>query len=460
MRFLDIVKVGRHNEYMRTDTDIHGKVVFERTSKVRAIESKSSGRTSYIILDSEGNSIPEVSYFLNDFLPGNGASDNTIHKAKSALEKFHAFADLMDLDITAMDEDDIHRLKKFLKGGDKGRCSNGTVNCYLGVIRAYLETRKIECDALFRRHAVAAKETSDGDFAVRNVYYVYTSNLHVESNTKVPKYITLGQYLSILGCAKKLRDWMSIILIHLMFRYGMRLGECLGLTEEDFVYMKKGGKEVPTLIVRNRLTDKRDQKAKRKITPQTKADYSDEDYIKQWKNDSYSHYYLTESDEFVITFVRFMKETREKAEKEHPENYATAEADVVDPESFKKKGLEKNHYIFVNHLGKRLSGQLWGNILKGYFNMAEIELDKGKKQNNLSHRFRHGFAMLRAHFMSPPVPVQVLKVMMHHKSIHSTMVYYNLTEEDEFEIKSQLQENMYKSFPEFENAINEFLKDM
>lgn len=460
---LERIRVGRRIRYTRIDTDHMGEEIFRKTVDIRLISSKSttaSGKKHYIIVDADSGTIPEASYFLNEYLVNNNASVNTRRKAGETIVKFMSFNKLMVLNIRCLNENDINRLKKFLQGEGKEQNKNSTVNSELGIIRSFLTALHIECEPLFRKTTFITTEIEDKDFTVRSEGFTYTSNLKVNKKNGVPKYITLRQYILLCELAKAARDWTAIIIMHLMFRYGMRIGEVLGLTHEDFVYMRRNGKDVPTLIIRNRLSSGDDQQNKRKDPIQSRNYYESQEYIDRWKNDEYSHYYLTESDEFEKTFIRYMETSREKAEKEHPENYAMTEADIVHPESFKKKGLEKNHYIFINRLGKRMNAKHWSDILKDYFVAAGIELDKGKKQYGLSHRFRHGFAMLRAHFMNPPVPVQVLQKMLHHKNISTTMRYYNPTPEDEFKIKSEMQEAMYQNFPEFRNRINDFLKDM
>lgn len=109
----------------------------------------------------------------------------------------------------------------------------------------------------------------------------------------------------------------------------------------------------------------------------------------------------------------------------HPSNYAKALADKVT----KRTDIISNHYIFLNKYGNRLTAQTWNKRLKQYFLQSGIEIDTEKKVSNLSHRFRHGFAMFQAHFKKDPVSVLTLQHLMRHKNITATMVYYNPTEE-------------------------------
>lgn len=86
-----------------------------------------------------------------------------------------------------------------------------------------------------------------------------------------------------------------------------------------------------------------------------------------------------------------------------------------------------------------------------------ISVDVDRKNNNLSHRFRHGFAMMHARFMDPPVPPHDLQKMMHHRCISSTMIYYNPTIEDEYNYKTKMQNRFYDTNPELNSILQEFI---
>lgn len=146
--------------------------------------------------------------------------------------------------------------------------------------------------------------------------------------------------------------------------------------------------------------------------------------------------------------LEYIEESHSKFIEKYPRNYINTYADMV---SYNNE-LESNHYIFLNRYGRILSDQTWGNKLKKYFIAANIPLDIGVKKNNLSHRFRHGFAMFHARFSEHPVDVLTLQKLMRHKNISSTMIYYNLTEEDELQIKTEFQEELYNLIPELKEG--------
>lgn len=455
-------KPGQRNIYTRTDTDSKGRVINTKESDVRVLQSLLNGKTFFTVIDSEGQSVLSIHTYVNEMMVRQGRSTNSRRKSAHVLAKLQAFCELLNLSVENLSATDVSRLVAFLQGTGRTQCSNASVNAYLGVIREFFDSAGIKCEPLFARHLVTKTSVQENDFKVENVTYMYDCNLPVDSRKqeKVPKYISMDEYICLIEIARKHNDWNGIMLMHLMFRYGMRLGECLGLTDEDFTYYRIRNIDVPTLIVRNRLSDAPFQNAKRKLTPRQKSDYEGLPYIKQWRDDDYSHYYLTEDGDFVDAFVKFMAQTRERCEKDFASNYKSCEADVVYESTFKEKGLKKNHYIFVNRLGKRLSGQLWGLTLKKYFREAGIRIDAGRKENNLSHRFRHGFAMMHARFMDPPVPVSELQKMMHHRNIASTMIYYNPTEEDEYEYKTKMQNKFYDNNPRLKAITAEFLADV
>ena len=136
----------------------------------------------------------------------------------------------------------------------------------------------------------------------------------------------------------------------------------------------------------------------------------------------------------------------------HPDRYEKGVADIVSW----RDAPEYNHYIFLSDAGTVLSGQTWGNYLKKYFVEAGIDLDLGYRENNLSHRFRHGFAMLHAHYRKEPVNALQLKLMMRHKSLSSTMKYFNPTQEEEFKIKEEFVNELETLIPSLKEGVELF----
>ena len=447
-------RFGNKNLYTRIDTDIYGKEVLHRTSSYDVVQCFVDGRTTFSLLDENGRTNSLFNNYINKTMVEDRRSVNSRRKNAEVLAKFYSFLDLMGYSESILGYNEIMQLRTFFQGNGKTGCKNDTVNAYLSIVRDFFKKNKINCEALFSQHIVQSR--NDNDFRDTNVFYAYDTNLPVNphKNERVPKYVSFNDYIRLIQIAQGKGDWNGVMLMHLMYRYGMRLGECLGLTEEDFVYKRIKGEDVPTLILRNRLSDESWQHAKRRIIPYQPLDYSKKEYIEQWRDDDFSHIYLTESGDFVVVFKKFLVQGRENAEQNSPDNYKSCEADVVCPSEFK---LDKNHYIFVNRLGKRLSAQLWGHTLRQYFIEAGIPVDREVKSNNLSHRFRHGFAMARVRDLDPPMPLHILQKEMRHACISSTMIYLNPTIEDEFNYKTKMQKQLYDRNPELQKVLNNYL---
>ena len=454
-------KKNGHQFYYTITVSSKGKILYSGEVNLQIIKSVSRGKTMFSLVDENGITNRQFHKYINCQMKEFGKSDNSRRKAAHALSKFYSFLRLMRLNIFTLGQDEINKLKVFLKGEGKYECSNETVNSYLGILREFFICIGVRCDYLFSKHAVSRQAIEDKDFIMVSTLFSYDSNFPTSPHKfdRTPKYISFELYITLQKIAQEEEDMNGIILMHLMFRYGMRLGECLGLTEEDVIYTTINGRKILTLIIRNRLSDKLYQCAKRKITPRSKADYDSKSYIEQWRDDDYSHYYITESEDmaFEKAFLKFIEDTRVRMESLYPENYKKSRADIVHIQSFREKKLRENHYLFVNRLGKPLSSQLWGDNLKSYFFKAGISADKGKKCHNLSHRFRHGFAMMHAHFMDPPVPPHELQKMMHHRRLSSTMIYYNPTLEEECLYKTALQKKIFGENPELKAIMSSFL---
>ena len=452
---------GHNNTYKRVDTDASGQIMATRTSEYSVYSvRKKTGEVYFSLVDKDGKTDPRFHKYINDTMVANRRSPNTRRKAAGIICQFYCFLELMGYSIYALGLDEIYQLRTFFQSGTGHQVANETVNDYLSTIRGYLRENGIRCDSIFAQRNTSGKYPLGNDFRPSNEYPCYESNLPTDPHKaeRVPKFIKLDEYNKLIKLARQRNDWQGIMLMHLMFRYGMRLGECLGLTEEDIVTIPIKKKEIPTLILRNRVSDMPFQHCKYRIVPSSRDDYKNPSYVKQWQKDDFSHIYLTESTDFSKVLNKFVRQTRATMKKNCPQNYRSCIADIVDPESFKTKGLSDNRYIFVNHLGKRLSAQLWGQRLKEYFQQAGITIDTERKENNLSHRFRHGFAMMHARYMDPPVPQHELRLMMRHRNISSTGIYFNPTIEDEYDFKTKLQNKFYDSNPNLKAIIKDFLE--
>ena len=444
-------KIGNQSVFAKNILNNLGEVVNSREVKKPLFQIEKEGYTYFILYDDHMNVIEDAFSFLNYALRESPLT--TRSKAAFALRLLYCFLSLANLNIQSMNESNIRELLFFLRGLDsnpdiyslKTQRSNATVNGYLSIYRTFFKYKNIECEALFRGKAVKiSSSTTDSTNRMENNKFDNNLKTSNYSENSVPKYISPTEFRKIFRLAVEKKDNTTRIILHLMYGYGLRLGEVLGLTLEDIQETHENEKLIPVLLLRNRISDKKYQFSKGLSHVINKKQYSTKDYN-------------SGKQKIIITYplyeelLRYVEETHAAAIENHPDNYESGVADIV---SIKNKP-EQNHYVFLNQYGRILSDQTWNNNLKRYFRETSISLDYDIRENNLSHRFRHGFAMFHARFSEHPADILSLQKMMRHRSLSSTMVYFNPTPEDEFQIKTEFQNELYGLIPELKGALDE-----
>lgn len=144
----------------------------------------------------------------------------------------------------------------------------------------------------------------------------------------------------------------------------------------------------------------------------------------------------------MVLIDKYIEEVHGNLSDKNRRNYSTAIADINDENKFSE---ENNYYIFLNKNAEPLSKSGWNKILREIFNKVGVNIDFGKRKNNLSHRFRHGYAMYLVKYRNY-TPLQ-LKDALRHKSISTVMIYYNPTEEDIYEVNKEAADTLYEIFP-------------
>ena len=427
----------------------NGEILSERIVDCPMYIKNKEDFTYIIPCDDKGHVIHSAYCFLNKEM--SMAAFNTRLQTAKGIRLAYCWKELAIADFAHLSASQTTELIRFMQGislNDENAeihvfRSNNTVNNYLSAIRAYFRFIGIEEGPLFDTKNVTVSLNSTEGITSTTEHKSYISNLRTASKERItPKYISPNEFSRLFKIVSSHNDETAKMLIHLMYAYGLRLGECLGLTIEDIAEVKRNNKMTPVLYIRNRKTDnKRFQSAKGKTTIIDKRQYKTSEYRK-------------ETDVMVITYdfyeqlVNYINITHEEMQNKYPKNYASGMADVVS-----NKELEGiNHYVFMNRYGKVLSDQTWNIKLRKYFEKADIPVDYQNREFNLSHRFRHGFAMFHAKYS--PKKLDALEKMMRHKSISSTLVYYNPTPEDEAAIKEEAQSYLYEQIPELKGDNN------
>ena len=90
--------------------------------------------------------------------------------------------------------------------------------------------------------------------------------------------------------------------------------------------------------------------------------------------------------------------------------------------------IDRNAYVFLSKNYTPIAGGAWNRIMKNIFQQVGIQIDRGKKTDNLNHRFRHGFAMFKV--LHEGFDEIKLAYVMRHSNTNSVRAYFNPTEDD------------------------------
>lgn len=446
-------KFAQQSIFHKKVLNANGDEISNRKVTIPLYSVSYNGFTYYLLYDSHMRVICEAYEYLNFDLQARPQTSRS--KAAFALRLLYCFLSLSGYDVHSINDQVLSELLFFLRGiqnnptGFKSRTqrSSSTVNSYLSVYRSFFNCRRIKCDALFRTLNVSVTGTVDQVLSSTVERKRFKSNLKTSSvdENLCPRYIGSEEFRKIYSLVVQKQDREAKLLLHLMYGYGLRLGECLGLTMEDITETHDNGKLVPLLLIRNRMSDAKYQYAKNLLHVTNRNQYKSRDYqLSQWR--------IIITYELYEELLAYIESAHSTAMEKYPDNYEKGAADIVSI----REAPENNHYIFLNRYGRILNDQTWNAHLKNYFSEAGIPIDHDVREKNLSHRFRHGFAMFHARFSNHPVAVLELSRMMRHKSILSTMVYYNPTFEDELKTKTEFQNELYTLIPELKEHFNEF----
>jgi integrase/recombinase XerD len=375
-------------------------------------------------------------------------SFNSREKSVYALKFLYCFLEFTKTSIENLDQNKIELLKLFLLGYslENGTYnmelqtvrSNSTVNGYLNIYRSFFNYLNVEIEYLLKTKTTNILKPS-------SMYEKYERIQKYESNLKtgspkniVPKYISVKDFSKIIKEIRKDNNLKAECIVRLMYQFGLRIGEVLGLTFEDLTEIQLDNKLYPVLYIRNRLSDKPFQKAKSCMVINNNAQYKSKDY----KIENYGYQKVIITYDIYELINNYIDKHHSKIRKNKNNKY---ENNVVADKIVRNKYIDKNYYIFMNSIGSILSNQSWNKYIKKIFRKANLSIDKGIKENNLNHRFRHGFAMF--HVKHKNTSLIKLQKLMRHASVSSTMVYFNFTSQDEADIKNDFVNELYDLIP-------------
>ena len=411
----------------------------EETSKSRTYcPSKKilhNGRVYYLQYDDNMNLLYNVCNYLNFYIQG--SSEKTKAFKARIIRQFICFMTLAGFDYNEpIDKYVAEKICVFFTGddfrtNDRTIRSSQSINNYIAVIRDYATYIYIAKYGLKDKTNRDIKKIINGIITFSKKLSTSKRN-NPHANDNIRPFISPKEFLVLRELAINKKDTQSLILFHLMYFYGLRIGECLGMTEEDLEIRQKNFNPSPTLILCNRLSDKDYQYVKGVSHPTSQADYNKKDYPSDETRLSIAFY--TELTKYIEA-VR--KDCEEKG------RYDAAKADSI----FRSRDKQGNHYIFRNVHGRPLTQQAWNLRLKEYFIMAGIPLDTGTRRDSLNHRFRHGCALYYLRFAGEGYTMNLEQVsaLLRHKHLSTTEIYLKMTLDDEFELKQEFQDFLLKN---------------
>lgn len=411
---------------------------------VAGITKEYNDFTYMMIIGTNGLVYFETYKYLNEELGNEAFSQREL--ALRALKFLYSYIELFNTEISHIDLDDKNKIKAFLKGGQgigkyiaynfKTVRKNSTINNYFGVYRRYFRFVGIN-DSIFQELSgtkkiivgVSAFNSRDNALEVQN----YSMNLREVNRKIVPKYIRYSEYEDI---AKLIEDKYTLrekIIVKLMYEYGLRIGEVLGLTLEDIQgeeITKQKGK--CRLILRNRFTDKPWQYAKGCMKITSRDDYNNDGYFDEG-NGYQAVPISTTTFDLIQEYIDETTSPFSMSDKAY-ENYS--KLNIADKVS--QIDIDKNAYVFISKNYTPITGGAWNKIMKKIFQEVGIEIDRGKKSDNLNHRFRHGFAMFKV--LHEGFDELKLSYFLRHSNTSSVKKYFNPTEDDlnDFAIKQDV----------------------
>lgn len=408
-------------------------------------------KTFYLLYDSNFKVISSVYRFINNHIEEK--SINTKEMALVALRQLYVYCELFNVTPEKMTNLHVQSFIKFLYGINSNgevhfdlttKRSPQTINNYISTCREYLKYLGFEENVFNKKVNLKQPIIAKGllGHISKNNNYRYKITQKVFSKKKVPKYINLSEYKRIIECIREEYTIREEIIVRLMFETGLRIGEVLGLTLEDLrttveenAYLDLG--DVGEISIVNRVSDKPYQLAKNRYIPKDRSAYDLDIYEPE------SIQYVYPKIAIMVLIDKYIEEIHGNLSDKNRENYSSAVADIIDENNFTE---ENNYYIFLNKNAEPLSQSGWNKILREIFIKSGLNIDFGKRKNNLSHRFRHGYAMYLVKYRNY-TPLQ-LKDALRHQSISTVMIYYNPTEEDIYEVNKEASDTLYEIFPE------------
>lgn len=426
-----------------------------KSVSLQIITKKRNSNKYLLLINSNGKPHQGVFYFINYICQY--SAFNAKLQSIQALKLLYSFSEIKSKDISQFSRKDFADFSRFILGQSingsqetwqlKTSRSINTHNVYMATIRKYFTHLGLTDKSIFESTVVGIDKSTFGllGHTKKRKELKYNSSISRMKMSKVPKFIKLEEYKEIkreLETNSTLLNLRNEVIIDLMYLKGLRLGEVLGLTLED-IKEHADNENAGEIIVRNRLSDQPHQFAKNSIHPTSENDYK----TKLYRERGVQHIVIPVGlKKKIDSYVLKSRDLSVISDKLISNMLQKSMADSIDSE-------DKNYYLFLSKNGSPLTSSGWNGWLRKFFIELNIHTDKTSKRTNLSHRFRHGYAMYLINELN--LTLEEVSRYMRHKSITSTYIYYNPTEEEIMDATLMMEKRMDQALTEGTAAIED-----
>lgn len=419
--------------YILTNTDFPDKpsqYIFEGASCFISDNSISFGLNIYI----DGRPI-----YDKKEIPNNGFSQSTIRAIKYAFKILMTYKTLNGKKNYEFDERETEELIRFTAGIDfigKGIEYSFAIKRNLSTVKDYF-SKYITYGNIITPYNKDANNTSEIYKIIEKVYstkprdYINVSKDYITPN----EYKKLSAYINDSGnpCYR--------IILKLLYEYGLRIREILGLTKKDIVKRERRPSYLDIFHKGSTLQKE-----------EAKDNYKYEIIINK-KDLSFGLDIVYINEELYNEIRDYIEYLTNRIEDGNYRKHIFSEHKDKNEES-------SNFYLMLDLTAKNqklrlLSINTWNKFLEEAFDNCLINYDY-RMRNTLSKVVRNGYGRYHAIFSDPPKEPEELCEMMRYTKVSSVLKYYTEIKEEEkviYEFETQDAERRISKFI-FDNRID------
>ena len=251
-------KVKRTSYFRVETTDDNGNVTSRRDVRIKLRSTKADdGRIHYLLYSDSGTILPGTWGYLNDHLLS--YADNTRKMRAYSLRQLFSFLTVYCLSLQRFTATEVQKYIQFLKGlstADRNTLNirlrgNSTINFHLDTMRDFAiylgyENRCFKEARPAKFHIITTE--LEVPMEMDTMSYKYNMKEYREEGL-APRYITEEEYGKVRRWFEDKGDTAGVLMVDLMYLYGLRRGEALGLTLEDICEAIEKGEYVFFLLL-------------------------------------------------------------------------------------------------------------------------------------------------------------------------------------------------------------------